>query len=47
MSGHLIILTGFLYLWTCIDLYFQNKLGLSIAYFGYALANIGLYIVAK
>jgi hypothetical protein len=47
MSTYLITITTFIYFWVSVDLYFQNKYGLSIAYLGYAFANIGLIIAAK
>lgn len=47
MSSWLIALTGMIYLGVSIDLWWEGKNGLAIAYFGYAFANIGLYLVAK
>ncbi len=47
MSNWLIALCGFIYLGVSIDLYIHDKVGLSIAYFGYAFANIGLYMAAS
>lgn len=47
MAASLIAFTGLIYLWTCIDLAFAGKYGLSLAYFGYSLSNVGLYFVAK
>lgn len=46
MSDWLIALTGIIYLVISVDLYFKGKTGLAIAYFGYAFANIGLYMEA-
>lgn len=47
MSSWLIALCGFIYLFVSIDLLWKGKTGLAIAYFGYAFANIGLYMAAK
>ena len=46
MAGWLIALTGMIYLWVAADLAYQQKVGLSLAYLGYAFANVGLYIAA-
>jgi len=46
MSGNLIIVTGLIYLWVAGDMFFQNNMGMSVAYFAYALANVGMYMVA-
>jgi uncharacterized protein YbjT (DUF2867 family) len=47
MSSWLIALTGVIYLYVSAELYYEGKTGLAIAYFGYAFANVGLYIAAK
>jgi hypothetical protein len=47
MAPWLIALTGVIYLWVAADLAYHNKLGLSLAYLGYAAANVGLYMAAK
>lgn len=46
MSGPLIAITGLIYLWVACDLAMRGNVGLSIAYLGYAFANVGLYLVA-
>ncbi len=46
MAGWLIALTGLIYAYVAADLAWQGKTGLSIAYVGYAFANVGLYIAA-
>jgi len=43
----LIGLTGAIYLVVAADLAAHHKLGLAVAYLGYAFANVGLYIAAK
>ncbi len=46
MAGWLIILTGVIYLVVSIDLIVSGKVGLGIAYAGYAFSNVGLYLAA-
>lgn len=47
MSSNLIILTGLIYLYISLDQLRQANLGMSITYFGYALGNVGLFILEK
>lgn len=47
MSAPLIILTGLIYLYVCAELAFKGNWGMSIAYFGYAFANVGLWMAVK
>ncbi len=47
MSGWLIGFTGIIYLVVAVDLWWEGKNGLAIAYLGYAFANVGLYMAAK
>lgn len=47
MSAGLIAIIGIMYFVVAIDLYMRHNLGLSIAFLGYAIGNIGLYISAK
>lgn len=47
MAPTLIAITGLVYAWVAVDLAWQGRYGLSIAYVGYAFANIGLYFAAK
>lgn len=47
MAAPLIAAIGFVYLYCAGDLYMTGKTGLAIAFFGYALANVGLYLAAK
>ena len=44
MSAWLIALTGLIYLYVCVDLLFQGKTGLGLAYAGYAFSNVGLIL---
>lgn len=47
MSGALIIITGLIYVGVAVDLALRGNWPLSIAYSGYAFANIGLYLAVK
>lgn len=47
MSGWLIALTGAIYAYVSFDMWRENNIGMTIAYAGYAFANIGLYLLAE
>ena len=47
VAPSLIALTGLVYAWVAVDLAWRGRYDLAIAYAGYALANVGLYSVAK
>ncbi len=47
MSSPLILFVGVIYLWVALDQYRQGSPGMAIAWFGYALANVGLAMAAK
>lgn len=47
MSAWLIAFIGIVYFVVAIDLFVKGNIGLSIAFLGYSLGNVGLYIVAK
>jgi len=44
MSSTLIAIIGLIYLGVCVDLFFKGSTGLSIAFLGYAIGNVGLYL---
>jgi hypothetical protein len=46
MSSWLIILTGLIYLYIAAEQSFRGNVGMGICYFGYAVGNIGLYLMA-
>jgi hypothetical protein len=46
MSAWLIILTGLIYSYIAGEQYIKGNTGMAICYFGYALGNVGLYIMA-
>jgi hypothetical protein len=46
MSGWLIILTGLIYSYVSAEQAWVGNYGLSIAYAGYAFANVGLWMLA-
>lgn len=47
MSAWLIAVIGVVYAVIAIDLFVKGNIGLGIAFVGYSLGNVGLYIVAK
>jgi hypothetical protein len=46
MSAWLIAIVGVVYTVVAIDLLFKGNTGLGIAFVGYALGNVGLYMEA-
>ena len=47
MASWLIAGIGVVYLLVAIQLLVDGKIGLGVAFLGYALGNVGLYIAAK
>lgn len=47
MSGWLIAVIGVVYLVVAVDLYIKGQVGLSIAFLGYSLGNVGLFMEAR
>jgi hypothetical protein len=47
MSSWLIATIGVVYLFVAVDLFIKGQVGLGIAFIGYALGNVGLYLVSK
>jgi hypothetical protein len=47
MSSWLIIVTGLIYLYISIEQAFKGNTALFITYGAYALANVGLYMMAE
>jgi len=47
VSSWLIVGIGFVYLYISIDQWLKGNTGMAITYFGYALGNVGLYMLAK
>jgi hypothetical protein len=47
MSSGLILAVGVVYLVVAVDQYRQGAPGMALAWFGYALANVGLAMAAK
>ena len=47
MSAPLIIVTGLIYLYVAGELAFKGNYGMGLAYFGYAFANVGLWMAVK
>jgi hypothetical protein len=46
MSAWLIAIIGVVYAIVAVDLYLAGRVGLSIAFVGYALGNVGLTLEA-
>lgn len=47
MSAFLIAFVGIIYTCIALDLWVSGKPGLALAFAGYAVANVGLYLEAK
>jgi len=46
MSAWLIAIVGVVYTAVAVDLLLKGNIGLGIAFIGYALGNVGLYLEA-
>ena len=47
MSAWLIAMIGVVYLVVAVDLLLKGNTGLGIAFIGYSLGNVGLYLAAR
>jgi hypothetical protein len=47
LSSWLIIVTGLIYAYISVEQLAKGNTGLAVTYFGYALGNVGLYMMAK
>ena len=47
MSAWLVALTGLIYLYISLEQAWKGSAAMGIVYFGYALANVGLYMSVK
>jgi hypothetical protein len=47
MSGHLIILTGAIYLYVSVEQALSGNTAMAITYASYSAANIGLWMAAS
>jgi hypothetical protein len=47
MSAWLIAVVGIVYTVVAVDLLIKGNMGLGIAFVGYALGNVGLYLEAS
>jgi hypothetical protein len=47
MSSWLIVVTGLIYVYISIEQLVKGNSGLAVTYFGYALGNVGLFMMAK
>lgn len=47
MSANLIAFIGVVYLVVSVSLLIEGKVGLSVAFLGYSIGNVGLYLAAR
>ena len=47
MSANLIACVGLIYAFIAANLYLSGKPGLALAFAGYAISNVGLYLEAR
>lgn len=47
MSGHLILIVSAAYLYVAAEQWYKGNTGIALAFFGYAVSNIGLYHAAR
>lgn len=47
MSSVLIVGVGVVYLVIAVDLYFKGQGGLALAFAGYSVSNVGLWLAAR
>jgi len=47
MSGWLIVVTGVIYAYIAGEQAYKQDISMAVVYFGYALANVGLYMAVK
>jgi len=47
MSAWLIAVIGVVYLVVAVDLIIKGNMGLGIAFVGYSIGNVGLFIAAR
>jgi len=46
MSAWLIIVTGLIYAYIAAEQGYKGNMGMAVCYIGYALGNVGLYLMA-
>ena len=47
MSGWLVATVGVIYFCTAIDSFFKDNMGLAVAFLGYSIGSIGLWMQTK
>lgn len=47
MSGPLMLIVGVVYAYIAAEQYWRGNPGIALAFFGYAISNIGLSFTAK
>jgi hypothetical protein len=47
MSGNMILVVSAMYIYVAFDQYRKGDTGLGIAFFGYALSNLGMFFKSQ
>lgn len=47
MSGPILLVVSSMYLYVAAEQFTRGKFGLGLAFFGYALSNVGMYYAAR
>jgi hypothetical protein len=47
MSGWLVATVGVIYFCTAIDSFFKGNMGLGVAFLGYSIGSVGLWMQTK
>lgn len=47
MSGWLVATVGVIYFCTAIDSFFKGNMGLAVAFLGYSIGSVGLWMQTK
>jgi hypothetical protein len=47
MSGWLVATVGVIYFCTAIDSFFKDNMGLAVAFLGYSIGSVGLWMQTK
>ena len=47
MSQTLVVITGCIYLWIAVEQTMKGSWGTAVMFFGYATANVGVYLQVK
>ena len=47
MSGSFLLVVSAIYVYVAAEQYWKGNIGISVAFFGYAVSNLGMYSVSK